>query len=137
MDHVGPRPSTVSFEDELGAHATAGWHQSVNVFSVTEVSYGHCRSEHVRHTLLYIPFARGGLRISCMLSPGNELGSRQAVRALSLTKQSTQPGALWLSPGRQSAPHMSVSYPFGKGKKVSAQAPRDRYPMSRSSVRTA
>ena len=29
-----------------------------------------------------------------------------------------------------------MSYPFGKGKKVSAQAPRDRYTRSRSSART-
>ena len=55
MDHVGPRPSTVASEDEFGAHAAAGWHQSVEVSSVAEVSYIHGRSEHVRHSLLYIP----------------------------------------------------------------------------------
>ena len=54
MDHVGPRPSTVASEDELEAHATVGWHQSVDVSSVAEVSYGHGRSEHVRHSLLHI-----------------------------------------------------------------------------------
>ena len=31
----------------------------------------------------------------------------------------------------------TVSYPIGKGKKVSAQAPRDRYTRSRSSARSA
>ena len=49
MDHVGPLPSTVASEDELGAHAAAGWHQSVEVSSVAEVSYVHDRSEHVCH----------------------------------------------------------------------------------------
>ena len=82
MDHVGPRPSTVASEDELGAHAIAGWHQSVEVSSVAEVSYGHCRSEHERHSLLYIPFVRRGERRMCMLSPGAERGSPQADRAL-------------------------------------------------------
>ena len=52
MDHVGPRPSTVASEDELVAHATAGWHQSVEVSSV--VSYGHDRRDHVRHSLLSV-----------------------------------------------------------------------------------
>ena len=52
MDHVGPRPSTVASEDELVAHAAAGWHQSVEVSSVAEVSYDHGRSEHVCHSLL-------------------------------------------------------------------------------------
>ena len=60
MDHVGPRPSTVASEDELVAHATAGWHQSVDISSVAEVSYGHDRSDHVRHSLLYIPSVRKG-----------------------------------------------------------------------------
>ena len=82
MDHVGPRLSTVAFEDELGAHAAAGWHQSVNVSSVAEVSYVNGRSEHVRHSLLYIPSVRRGVRRMCMLSPGDERGLRQAVRAL-------------------------------------------------------
>ena len=40
MDHIGPQPSTVASEDELGAHAAAGWHQSVEMSSVAEVSYG-------------------------------------------------------------------------------------------------
>ena len=39
MDHVGPRPSIVTSEDELGEHAAAGWHQSVDISSVAEVSY--------------------------------------------------------------------------------------------------
>ena len=52
MDHVCPRPSTVASEDGLVAHAAAGWHQS-------EVSYGHGRSDHVRHSLLYIPSVEG------------------------------------------------------------------------------
>ena len=82
MDHVGPRPSTVASEDELGAHAAAGWHQLVEVSSVAEVSYIHGRSEHVRHSLLYIPSVRGGVRRMCVLSPGAERGSRQADRAL-------------------------------------------------------
>ena len=82
MDHVGPRPSTVASEDELVAHAAAGWHQSVEVSSVAEVSYGHDRSDHVRHSLLYIPSARRGVRRMCMLSPGAERGSRQADGAL-------------------------------------------------------
>ena len=82
MDHVGPRPSTVASEDELGAHAAAGWHQSVEVSSVTEVSYVHGRPEHVRHSLLYIPSVRRGVRRMCVLSPGAERGSRQADRAL-------------------------------------------------------
>ena len=60
MDHVGPRPSTVASEDELVAHATAGWHQSVEISSVAEVSYGHDRSDHVRHSLLYTPSVRRG-----------------------------------------------------------------------------
>ena len=55
MDHVGPRPSTVASEDEVVAHAAAGWHKPVEVSSVAEVSYGHGRSDHVRHSLLYIP----------------------------------------------------------------------------------
>ena len=82
MDHVGPRPSTVASEDELGAHAAAGWHQSVEVYLVVEVSYGHGRSERVRHSLLYIPSVRRGVRRMCTLSPGAERGLRQAVRAL-------------------------------------------------------
>ena len=82
MDHVGPQPSRVASEDELGAHATAGWHQSVEVSSVAEVSYGHGRSEHVRHSLLYIPSVRRGVRRMCMLSPGADRGSCQVVRAL-------------------------------------------------------
>ena len=82
MDHVGPRPSVVASEDELGAHATAGWNQSVEVSSVAEVSYGHGRSEHVRHSLLYIPSVRRGVRRMCMLSPIAERGSRQADIAL-------------------------------------------------------
>ena len=79
MDHVGPRLSTVASEDELGAHAAAGWHQSVEVSLVAEFSYGHGRSEHVRHSLLYIPSVRKGVR---RMSLGAERGSRQAVRAL-------------------------------------------------------
>ena len=82
MDHVGPQPSGVASEDELGAHATAGWHQSVEVSSVAEVSYGHGRSEHVRHSLLYIPSVRRRVRRMCMLPPGAERGSPQVVRAL-------------------------------------------------------
>ena len=82
MDHVGPRPSTVASEDELGAHAAAGWHQSVEVSSVAEFSYVHSRSEHVRHSLLFIPSVHRGVRKMCMLSPGAERGSRQADRAL-------------------------------------------------------
>ena len=31
MDHGGPRPSTVASEDELGAHAAAGWPQLMEV----------------------------------------------------------------------------------------------------------
>ena len=54
MDHVGPRPSTVASEDELVAHAAADCHQSVEVSSVTEVSYGHDRRDHVRHSLLSV-----------------------------------------------------------------------------------
>ena len=72
MDHVCPRPSTVASEDRLVAHAA----------SVAEVSYGHGRSDHVRHSLLYIPSVRRGVRRMCMLSPGAEHGSRQADRAL-------------------------------------------------------
>ena len=41
MDHVGPRPSTVASEDELVAHAAAGWRHSGEVSSVAEVSYGN------------------------------------------------------------------------------------------------
>ena len=82
MDHFGPRPSTVASEDELRAHAAAGWHQLVEVSLVAEVSYGHGRSEHVRHSLLHILSVRRGVRRMCMLSPGAERGSRQAVRAL-------------------------------------------------------
>jgi len=82
VDHVGPRPSTVASEDELGAHAAAGWHQSVEVSSVAEVSYIHGRSEHMRHSLLYIPSVRRGVRKMCELSPGAERGSCQADRAL-------------------------------------------------------
>ena len=82
MDHVGPRPSTVASEDEHVAHAAAGWHQSVEVSSVAEVSYGNERNEHVCHSLLYIPSVRRGVRRMCMLSPGAERGSRQADRAL-------------------------------------------------------
>ena len=82
MDHVGPRPSTVTSEDELGAHATAGWRQSVEVSIIAEVSYGHGRNEHVRHSLSYIPSVRRGVRIMCMLPPGAERGSPQVVRAL-------------------------------------------------------
>ena len=82
MDHVGPRPSTVASEDELGAHAAAGWHQSVEVSSVADVSYVHGRSEHVRHSLLYIHSVRRGVRRMCVLSPGAERGSRQPDRAL-------------------------------------------------------
>ena len=84
MHHVGPRPSTVASEDELRAHAAAGWHQSVELSSVAEVSYGHGRSDHVRHSVLYIPSVRRGVRrtYNSMLSPGAERGSRQADRAL-------------------------------------------------------
>ena len=82
MDHIGPRPSTVASEDELVAHAAAGWHQSVEFSSVAEVSYGNGRNKHVRHSLLYIPSVRRGVRRMCMLSPGAERGSRQADRAL-------------------------------------------------------
>ena len=82
MDHVGPRPSTVASEDELVAHVTAGWHQSVDISSVAEVSYGNGRNEHVRHSLLYTPFVLKGARGMCMLSLGAERGSRQADRAL-------------------------------------------------------
>ena len=60
MDHVGPRPSTVVSEDELVAHAAAGWHQSVDVSSVAEVSCGNGRNEHVRHSLLYILLSAEG-----------------------------------------------------------------------------
>ena len=49
---------------------------------MAEVSYGHGRSEHVRHSLLYIPSVRRGVRRMSMLSPGAERGSRQVVRAL-------------------------------------------------------
>ena len=46
MDHVGPQPSRVASEDELGAHATAGWHQSVEVkwrrFLVATVEVSTC-----------------------------------------------------------------------------------------------
>ena len=52
--------------------------QHMEVSSVAEVSYGHGRSEHVRRSLLYIL----SVRRMCMLSPGAERGSRQAVRAL-------------------------------------------------------
>ena len=72
----GPRWSVAS-EDELVAHAAAGWHQSVEVSSVAEVSYGN-----VRHSLLYILSVRRGVRRMCMLSAGAEHGSRQADRAL-------------------------------------------------------
>ena len=54
VDYVGPRPSTLASEDELGAHAAADWHQSVEVSLVAEVSNGHDRSEHVRHSLLVV-----------------------------------------------------------------------------------
>ena len=82
MDYVGPRPSTVASEDDFGAHAVAGWHQSVEVSLVAEVSYGHGRSE--RHSLLYILFVDvgRGVRKMCILSPGAERVSRQTVRAL-------------------------------------------------------
>ena len=79
MDHVVPQPSGVASEDELGAHATGGWHQSVEVSSVAEVCYGHGRSEHVRHSLLYIPSVRRGVR---RMPPGAARGSPQVVRAL-------------------------------------------------------
>ena len=82
MDHVGPRPSTVASEDELRAHAAAGWHQSVEVSSVAEVSYVNGRNERVRHSLLYIPSVSRGVRRMCMLSHGAERGPRQADRAL-------------------------------------------------------
>ena len=82
MDPVGPRPSTVASEDEPVAHATAGWHQSVEVSSVAEVSYGNGRNEHMSRSLLYIPSVRRGVRRMCMLSPGAERGSRQPDRAL-------------------------------------------------------
>ena len=59
-----------------------GWHQSVEVSSVAEVSYVHGRSEHLRHSLMYIPSVRRGVRRMCILSPGAERGSRQADRAL-------------------------------------------------------
>ena len=62
-----------SSEDKLGAHA-----------AVAEASYGHVRSEHVHHSLLYSSFVRRGVRRRWMLSPGAECGSRQAVRALDL-----------------------------------------------------
>ena len=81
MYHIVPWPSTVASEDELGAHAAAGWHQSVEVSSVAEVSYVHGRREHVRHLLLFIPSVRRGVRTMCVLSPGAERGSRQADRA--------------------------------------------------------
>ena len=71
-----------SSTDELAAHAAAGWHQSVAVSSVAEVSYVHGRSDHVRRSLLYIPSVRTGVRRMCVLSPGAERGSRQADRAL-------------------------------------------------------
>ena len=71
-----------SQKHELVAHAAAGWHQSVEVFSVAEVSYGNGRNEHMRQSLLYIPSVRRGVRRMCMLSPGAERGSRQADRAL-------------------------------------------------------
>ena len=48
------RPSTLASEDELGAHAAADWHQSVEVSLVAEVSNGHDISEHVRHSLLVV-----------------------------------------------------------------------------------
>ena len=65
MDHVCLRPSTVASQDELGTHAAAGWHQSVKVSLVAEVSYGHDRNEHVRPSLLYIPSVRRGVRRMC------------------------------------------------------------------------
>ena len=49
---------------------------------MAEVSYGHGRSEHVRHSLLYIPSVRRGVRRMCMQSPGAERGLCQVVRAL-------------------------------------------------------
>ena len=70
MDHIGPRPSTLASEDELVAHAAAGWHQSMEVSSVAEVSYGNGRNEQVRHSLLYIPSVRRGVRRMSMLYPG-------------------------------------------------------------------
>ena len=79
MDHVGPRPSTVASEDELVAYAVAGWHQSVEVSSVVEVSYGNGRNGHVRRSLLYIPSVRRGVRRMCMLPPGAERGSPHVV----------------------------------------------------------
>ena len=71
-------------EDELGAHAAVGWHQSVAVSLVAEASYGHGRSEHVHHSLLYISFVRRGLRRRWMLSHWAECGSRQAALAIDL-----------------------------------------------------
>ena len=93
MDHVSPRPSTVASEDELGAHAAAGWHQSVEVSSVAEVSYGNGRNEHVRHSLLYIPSVRRGERRMCVPSPGAERGLRQADRPLDRDLVYLSPGA--------------------------------------------
>ena len=46
-----------------------------------EVSYVHGRSEHVHHSLLYIPSVHRGVTRMCVLSPGSERGSRQADRA--------------------------------------------------------
>ena len=80
-------------EDELGAHAAVGWHQSVAVSLVAEASYGHSRSEHVHHSLLYSSFVRRGVRRRWMRSPGAECGSRQAVRALDLDLVCLSPGA--------------------------------------------
>ena len=31
MGHLSPLPSTMASEDELGAHAAVGWHESVAV----------------------------------------------------------------------------------------------------------
>ena len=55
---------------------------SGSFFSGGGGSYGNGRNEHVRHSLLYIPSVRSGVRRMCMLSHGAERGSRQADRAL-------------------------------------------------------
>ena len=84
MGHLSPLPFTMASEDDLGAHVAVGWHQSVAVSLVVEASYGHGRSEHVHHSLLYSSFVGRGVRRRWMLSPGAVCGSRHAVRALDL-----------------------------------------------------
>ena len=76
--------SMLSCGDVLLGLAAARWLQLVEVYAVADVSYGHGRSEHCRHSLFNIDYVSRIVRIIYMLYPRTKHGSSKVVRTLDI-----------------------------------------------------